>query len=76
MTAKRRPAGYSKRRERSLAAREKKQTDDLMLMLTEYMRLHYGNPETGKHSAILYGPTIARLSAAASLRALLKEDAP
>jgi hypothetical protein len=60
-------------RDQKQRMREKKLTESLIAMLSKYMILHYGNPRTGRHAAILDGPVIARLSAAASLRALLLE---
>jgi hypothetical protein len=60
-----------KRREEKQRLKERKLIGELIGKLTEYMALHYGNPVTGREGTILDGPVIARLSAAASLRAAL-----
>jgi hypothetical protein len=46
----------------------------LIETLPRYLSLHYGDPSTGRQGTILDGPIIARLAAAASLRALLMEE--
>lgn len=76
--ARKRSAAYKKRLRVAAKRKQQKQREferqlihDLILKLTTYMELHYGNPVTGREGTILDGPVIARLSAAASLRALL-----
>jgi hypothetical protein len=44
----------------------------LINALPKYLSLHYGNPTIGRESIILDGPGMARLTAAATLRALLE----
>lgn len=51
--------------------RIKKLKTDLVPMLDEYLRSHYGNPATGRYAAVLDGPVIAKLSAASTLLSLL-----
>lgn len=45
----------------------------LIEMLQSYLKLHYGDPATGRIGATLDGPTMARLTSASALRALLLE---
>ena len=68
-----RAAQRAAKREDRQRKRDQKLVGDLTAMLVKYMSMHYGNPATGKHATILNAPVIARLSAAASLYALLKE---
>lgn len=50
-----------------------KLTAGLIDALSKYLSLHMGDPAVGRPGAFLDGPVIARLGAAASLRALLRE---
>lgn len=43
----------------------------LLELLEEFIVLHYGDPSKAKMGAVLYGPTIAALSAAATLQSFL-----
>jgi hypothetical protein len=71
MNMTKRQAIASAKRAKRRAAREQKLIALLIEALQNYMSLHYGNPATGRAGAILDGPVIARLAAAATLRALL-----
>jgi hypothetical protein len=68
--ARRAAARDARQRQREEKLREELR-NALIVLLTRYMKLHYGNPATGRTSTVLNGPVIARLSAAASLHALL-----
>lgn len=58
-------------REQRRQLQDRKRAEKLTVLLDDFIRSHYGDPSTGRHSAILTGPVIACLQAAASLRALL-----
>ena len=77
MTPRERRMGARLKRETEQRRRlERHRNDGLIVLLTHFIERHYGNPATGKFGAVMTGPVGARLSNAASLRALLIENEP
>ena len=54
--------------------KRRKAIANLIVELTDYMRWYYADPSTGRPGVVLFGPEMARLSTAASLRSLLEEE--
>jgi hypothetical protein len=66
----------AKRKEERQQLREQKRREQLIELLDDFVTSHYGDPSKGKVGAILFGPTIASLSAASTLLAIFREPKP
>ncbi len=66
----------AERAQKQRRAAERLHNDGLIVLLTHFIERHYGNPALGRRGLVITGPVGARLSHAASLRALLIENEP